>query len=110
MSRKTPVWLSASADGIGIKLARPTELNGVKQNRITLRIPTIGDLRAAAKHAKDDKEAQEIFLFASLGECSPSDIEKLSVKDYNRVQEGYFRLVADDDDDGTETAGEKTGD
>ena len=97
-SKKTPRWLTVSEDSASIKLSRPTELNGVKQNRIILRVPTIGDLRAAAKHAKDDKEAQEIFLFASLAECSPPDIERLSVKDYNRLQEGYFRLVADDDD------------
>lgn len=109
MSKKTPDWLTIGPENATIKLSRPTTMNGVKQDKIALRVPTVGDLRAAAKHSKDDKEEQEIFLFASLAECAPSDIEKLSVKDYNRVQEGYFRLIADDYADGTETDGEAAG-
>ena len=111
MSKKIPEWLSdITADSLTVKLARPTEINGIKQNRITLRVPTIGDVRAASKQNPDDKEGQEITLFASLAGCSPSDIERLTVKDYGRVQEGYFRLVADQDDTGgTEAAGQTAG-
>lgn len=93
-----PAWLTLSAGAITVKLASSVELNGVQVDRLTLREPTIGDLRAAAKVHKDDKEAQEIHLFASLAECTPADIDRLSVKNYNRVQEGYFRLLADDED------------
>ncbi|MGQ0711181.1 MAG: phage tail assembly protein [Rhodoferax sp.] len=110
MSKKTSDWLTIGPEKITVKLSRPTTMNGVKQDKIALRVPTVGDLRAAAKHCKDDKEEQEIFLFASLAECAPGDIEKLSVKDYNRVQEGYFRLITDDNPDGTETAGKAAGD
>lgn len=97
---KTPAWMTVGPDATVIKLSRPTELNGVKQNQLTLRVPTVGDLRAASRMSKDDKEAQEIALFASLAEVSPTDIERLTLKDYSRVQEGYFRLIADGDESG----------
>lgn len=109
MSKKNPSWLTVGPDGAIITLSRQATLNGVKQNRITLRTPTIGDLRAASKHSKDDKEGQEIVLFASLAECAPADIEGLTVRDYNRAQEGYFRLIDDGDGDGVETAGQAAG-
>ena len=109
MSKKTPDWLTIGPENATIRLSRPTAMNGVQQDKIALRIPTVGDLRAAAKLSRDDKEYQEIVLFASLAECAPADIEKLSVRDYNRVQEGYFRLIADDYADGTETDGEAAG-
>lgn len=108
--KKPPAWLTVGADSITVRLKRPVDLNGVKQNQITLRVPTVGDMRAAAKQHKDDKEAQEITLFASLAGCAPADIERLAIADYGRVQEGYFRLIYDDDGSGTEGTGEKAGD
>lgn len=94
--KKLPTWLAVTADNATITLSRAIELNGVRCDRLVLRTPTIGDMRHAARLHKDDKEAQEIQLFANLAECSPADIERLSMRDYGRVQEGYFRLVADD--------------
>lgn len=99
MSKKPlPAWLTVAAEAVTIQLSKAAEFNGVQVDRVTLREPTIGDLRTAAKLHKDDKEAQEFHLFASLAECAPGDIERLTVKNYNRIQEGYFRLVADDED------------
>lgn len=109
-NKKIPRWLTVGADSATVKLSRPIDMNGVKQNQLTMRVPTVGDLRAAAKQNKDDKESQEITLFASLAGCAPADIERLSVADYGRVQEGYFRLIDDDDNgSGTEDAGQATG-
>ena len=51
MSKKTPDWLTIGPENITIKLSRPTAMNGVKQDKIALRVPTVGDLRAAAKHS-----------------------------------------------------------
>ncbi|MGV8899992.1 MAG: phage tail assembly protein [Burkholderiaceae bacterium] len=96
--KKLPNWLTLGPDGAAVRLSRPTEFNGVKIDRLSLRTPEIGDLRAAKKVAGSDNEQQEIILFASLAGCSPTDIGRLAVKDYNRVQEGYFRLVSDDED------------
>jgi hypothetical protein len=102
-------WLTVTTDNATIKLSRPSLLNGVRQDKLTLRTPTVGDLRGASKHSKDDAEAQDVFLFASLAECSPDDIEKLTVRDFRRVQKGYFRLVAEDDESGIENSGEAAG-
>lgn len=109
MSKQAPTWLTIGPESITVRLSRLTVLNGIKQDKITLRIPTIGDLRMAAKRAPEDKEEQEIYLFASLAECGPDDIQRLPVLDYNRLQEGYFRLVADDYASGTEGSGEAPG-
>jgi hypothetical protein len=108
MSNKQ-AWLTVTADAATIKLSRPALLNGVKFDKITLRAPTVGDLRASQKLANSDSEYQEIVLFASLSDASPSDIERLSIKDYRRIQEGYFRLIREDDDTGIKNAGEATG-
>ena len=110
MSKKTPKWLTVGPDSATIKLSRPAVMNGVRKDKMVLRVPTVGDLRAAAKQSKDDREEQEIILFASLAECGVPDIERMSVVNYHRVQEGYFRLIADGDDDGVEATGEAAGD
>lgn len=96
--KKLPNWLTIGPDGAAVRLSRATEVNGVKLDRLTLRVPEIGDLRAAKKIAGSDNEEQEIVLFASLAGCAPADISRLAVKDYNRVQESYFRIIADDED------------
>lgn len=96
-------WMSEGADGITVKLTRPVEMNGVKQNQITVRVPTVGDLRAAERQSKDDKESREIMLFATLANCAPADIERLTVKDYGRIQDCYFRLISDGDGPGSES-------
>ncbi|MDR0578040.1 MAG: phage tail assembly protein [Candidatus Accumulibacter sp.] len=96
-------------ESVTIARSRATGMNGVKQNRITRRAPTVGDLRVAAKQGNSDAEAQDIFLFALLAKCSSAGIERLSVKDDRRIQEGYFRLIADDDDGGTETTRQEVG-
>lgn len=106
MSMNTPEWLEIDSDGVTVTLSRPAEMNGVKQNKLRMRLPTVGDLRAARKQHKDDEEAQEISLFASLGQCGPGDIERLILKDYARVQQGYFRLNAEDSGSGTKEAGQ----
>jgi hypothetical protein len=111
MTNKKPNWLTEEPDRVSVKLSRPIKLSGVSVNTITLRSPTIRDVRGAKKLSKDDKEYQEIILFASLSGVGPEEIETLSLKDYGRLQEGYFRLVSDD----TDTSGDpeplpKTGD
>lgn len=96
--KKLPNWLTLGPDGAAVRLSRAAEINGVKLDRLSLRVPEIGDLRAAKKVAGSDNEEQEIILFASLAGCSPADISRLTVRDYNRVQESYFRIIADDED------------
>ncbi|MCW5319619.1 phage tail assembly protein [Verminephrobacter aporrectodeae subsp. tuberculatae] len=106
---KTSNWMSIGPENITVTLSRPSVLNGVRQDKIVMRVPTMSDLRAATKHVKD-KEEQEIYLFASLTECAPGDIERLSIRDYNRIQEGFFRHVNEDHADAAQAVGKAAGD
>jgi hypothetical protein len=96
--KKKPAWLAETGEGVSVKLSRPMTISGVKVDVIRLRAPTVRDVRAAKKLAGTDDEFQEIVLFASLAQCAPEEIERLSVRDYHRVQEAYFRLVSEDAD------------
>lgn len=110
MSKKTPEWLVVDADGATVTLTRPADLNGVKQNKVRLRTPVVADMRASKKQYPDDAEGQEIQLFSSLAECGFGDIERLPLKDYTRIQTGYFRLVTEGDEPGTAAAGQALAD
>ncbi|WP_409289487.1 phage tail assembly protein [Pseudomonas sp. KCJK8927] len=97
MSKPLPKYLALSADSVTVTLSKPVELNGVQQDKITLRAPTVRDMRAAQTTGGQDDEQRELNLFASLAEVGVKDLEGLTVKDYTRVQTGYFRLVQDDE-------------
>lgn len=94
---KTPAWMTLSVDSVTLKLTKPVEMNGVVSDKISLRSPTVRDVRAAQTVAAGDDEQRELNLFASLAEISVKDLEGLVLKDYNRLQAGYFRLVQDDE-------------
>lgn len=96
-TKKTPAWLSLSADRVTVTLSKPTELNGVTVDTVSLRSPTVRDIRAAQQGAGDDDEQRELNLFASLAEVGAKDLEGMALKDYSRLQTAYFRLVQDDD-------------
>jgi len=96
-TKKTPVWLILSADRVTVTLSKPTELNGVTVDTVSLRSPTVRDIRAAQQGVGDDDEQRELNLFASLAEVSAKDLEGMALKDYTRLQNAYFRLVQDDD-------------
>ncbi len=93
---KIPSWLTVSADRVVVRLNRSTEANGVQVDSLSLRAPTVRDLRAAQSGGADD-ETRELNLFASLAEVGTKDLEGLTLKDYSRLQAGYFRLVQDDE-------------
>jgi hypothetical protein len=94
---KTPSWLAVRADGVTVTLSKPSEANGVQVDKVTLRAPTVRDIRAAQSTAGSDDEQRELNLFASLAEVGTKDLEGLTLKDYSRLQAGYFRLVQDDE-------------
>ncbi|MHA6196808.1 phage tail assembly protein [Pseudomonas wadenswilerensis] len=93
---KTPAWLTVGADRVVVRLSRPSEANSVQVDSLSLRAPTVRDLRAAQAGGGDD-EQRELNLFASLAEVGVKDLEGLTLKDYGRLQAGYFRLVQDDE-------------
>ncbi|MBC3410271.1 phage tail assembly protein [Pseudomonas sp. SWRI107] len=97
MTKKTPAFLTVEADRVTVRLSKPTELNGVQMDHLSLRAPTVRDIRAAQTTTVGDDEQRELNLFASLAEVGVKDLEGLTLKDYTRVQAGYFRLVQDDE-------------
>lgn len=97
MSKKIPVWMTLSAEHVVVKITKPTEMNGVKVDTLTLRAPTVRDIRTAQAVAGGDDEQRELNLFASLAEVGAKDLEGMTLKDYSRLQAGYFRLVHDDE-------------
>ncbi|MGE8436643.1 MAG: phage tail assembly protein [Pseudomonas palmensis] len=97
MSKKIPGWMTLSAEHVVVKITKPTEMNGVKVDTLTLRAPTVRDIRTAQAVAGGDDEQRELNLFASLAEVGAKDLEGMTLKDYSRLQAGYFRLVHDDE-------------
>lgn len=97
MTKQKPKYLNITEDGVTITLTRPHTFNGVEQDKLTMREPTVRDVRVATKTADYDEEQRELNLFSSLAQVGIGDLEALPVKDYNRVQAGYKFLVRDDE-------------
>jgi len=96
-SKKTPAWMTLSAESVIVTLTKAVEMNGVVCDKVTLRAPTVRDVRAANTAAGNDDEQRELMLFSSLAEVGSKDLEGMTLKDYQRLQAGYFRLVQDDE-------------
>ncbi|MFT2186370.1 phage tail assembly protein [Pseudomonas putida] len=97
MNKPLPKYLELTADRVTVTLSKPAQLNGIVSDKISLRAPTVRDMRAAQATGGADDEQRELNLFASLAEVGVKDLETLTVKDYTRLQNGYFRLVQDDE-------------
>jgi hypothetical protein len=95
--KKIPAWMVLSAESVAVTLTKPVEMNSVISDKVVLRAPTVRDVRAANAAAGGDDEQRELMLFASLAEVGPKDLEGMTLKDYQRLQAGYFRLVQDDE-------------
>lgn len=94
--KKIPTWLTLTDEGVTVTLRYPTELNSIKTDKLFMRAPTVRDVRTAQATSGNDAEQREMQLFAGLAEVSVKDLECLKLLDYQRVQEGYFRLVSED--------------
>lgn len=99
MSKETkiPGWMDLRADGVTVRLSKAIEANGIQVDKLNLRAPTVRDIRAATSTSNGDDEQRELNLFASLAEVGAKDLEGMALKDYTRLQAGYFRLVQDDE-------------
>ncbi|EPN29867.1 MULTISPECIES: phage tail assembly protein [Pseudomonas syringae group] len=94
---KLPSWLALTDSGVTITLKYPVEINTVKVNKVNMRAPCVRDNRAAAAAANGSAEAHEVYLFCSLIEAGKDDLDRMTQRDYRRLQEGYFRLVEEDE-------------
>lgn len=93
---ETPGWLAVDLERAVVTLSKPCEIKEVKVDRLTLRAPTVRDVRAAASASNGDDEQRETILLANLTETDLKDLEGLKLTDYQRLQAAYFRLVQDD--------------
>ena len=95
-SKSMPAWLSLTTDQVLVTLSCPSEINGVTVDKLALRSPTVGDVRAANREVSGDDEQRELVLFAALSGAPVADLEGLKLVDFNRLQAGYFRMDNDD--------------
>lgn len=92
-----PSWIVLTDSGAIITLKYPVEINTLKVDKVTMRAPCVRDTRAAAAAANGSPEAHELHLFCSLIEAGRDDLDRMKQRDYRRLQEGYFRLVEEDE-------------
>lgn len=95
-SDSMPAWLSLTTDQVLVTLSCPSQINGVTVDKLALRSPTVGDVRAANREVGGDDEQRELVLFAALSGAPVADLEGLKLVDFNRLQAGYFRMDNDD--------------
>ena len=96
-AKNLPVWLSLSALSAVVTLTRPSQANSVDVETLTLRAPTVREVRSADRAANGDDEQRELMLFAGLSEVGLKDLEGLKLTDYRRVQTAYSHLVPSTD-------------
>ena len=78
-----------------IKLQFPISVDGATINEISLRRPTVKDMRVARVTGGKDDAAQEINLIANLAQITPDAVESLDMADFVTVQKalaGFFGL------------------
>jgi hypothetical protein len=92
-----PSWLVVTDEGVTITLSRPTPIRDIKVEELHLRTPTVRDLRICQKNHPNDELAVDAMLFCSLAQIGESDLLGLSLKDYERVKRGYFRMVEENE-------------
>jgi hypothetical protein len=85
MSNKNVKYGEGFAD---ITLSRDFDLGGTKIKALRMREPTVKDQRVAFKSSEDMGE-REAAIFQNLCEIAPSDLDRLPLKDYARLQDAY---------------------
>jgi hypothetical protein len=68
-----------------IKLDYPIKIDGATVNEISLRRPTVKDMRVARTSGKSDAD-QEVSLIANLAQIAPADVDNLDIADFVKVQ------------------------
>lgn len=89
MADKKPGWVKVNDDGsVTITLNRALDINGAKIGYVTMREPEVED-HIAAGLVKGDELVKESALFANLCTVPPTDMRRLSMRDYARLQAAY---------------------
>lgn len=91
-----PAWLVVDLERAIVTLSRPYDIKEMKVDRLTLRAPTVSDVRAATSASNGDDDQRDTIILSNLTESATTDLEGLKLTDYQRLQAAYFRLVQDD--------------
>lgn len=78
-----------------ITLEFPITVAGATINEITLRRPTVKDMRVARITGGKDEAAAEVNLIANLAQITPDAVDSLDMADFKKVQQvlqGFFGL------------------
>lgn len=97
LNKPLPSWLALTPEGVTVTLAYKTTVGGIVVDKLAMRAPSVKDMEAARAVSGGQLDKLEMHLFGSLAMMSAAEMTDLKVKDYNRLQAGYFRLVEDDD-------------
>ena len=97
MTEKLPDWYNGNDEIANITLSKECIFSGIKKSSLSMRAPMVPDIRAAQKVGRGSDEDMEAALFASLCECSPSDLQNPDFRytDYRRLQYAYNRFLVD---------------
>ncbi len=86
-----PDYITAAAvgddDALKVELLKGVDVDGETKMSLTLREPSVGDMMAARKTAKNDTAESEVVLIANLAGVPPVAIQKAKLRDYGRLQD-----------------------
>jgi len=71
-----------------ITLARPEKVNGETVDALSMREPTVGDMKVVQTFKGSDAE-REIFGIGNLTGLTPKEVEALSMRNFGRLQEAF---------------------
>lgn len=91
--KKATKKLALPAMNATAKLTFPIKIDGAEVTELKMRRPTLGDQLRADKQCDNDVDT-EITLIANLCEVTPSDLEKLDLKDYQTLQENFKSFLS----------------
>lgn len=83
-----------NADAVTVRLGRPTTINGQRVEQVTLRAPLVSDMRAAQRQADSPEEVEGVLFAALAGMPGPQFSENMRWSDWERLQRGYFCMLA----------------
>jgi hypothetical protein len=89
MAKKEITFVEMGDGFADITLSRPLDVDGAPVSVLRMREPTVADQIAMEKSKGTDAE-REISMIANLCEVSPADINKLTMRDYKRVQGAFL--------------------
>lgn len=88
-----PDWFEAGDGHVDITLSKPLDVNGTKRPKLRLREPLVSDQLAADEAGGDSDSKRETFLIGNMAELAPSDLNKLTLRDYKRLQYGFLSFI-----------------